>query len=153
VLVPLLHGSTSGALAAGLWRFDRTGRARDIAAYAVPVSVIAAIGFYYVGQLLANNGVAPLIVLLYQAIPVALLLVYIRFLLHYSLLEEARDLGFHAVVCPNCHRHVMAAGFCPNCGVALTAAPRSAAKPKTAEAASTAAPGTPSTTTTPSEGA
>jgi RsiW-degrading membrane proteinase PrsW (M82 family) len=153
VLIPLLHGSTSGALAAGLWRFDRTGRARDIAAYAVPISVIATIGFYYVGQLLANNGVAPLIVLLYQAIPVALLLVYIRFLLHYSLLEEARDLGFHAVVCPNCHRHVMAAGFCPNCGVAFTAAPRPAATPKVADATSTPTPGAPATTTTPSEGA
>jgi RsiW-degrading membrane proteinase PrsW (M82 family) len=125
VLIPLLHGSTAGAVAAALWRSDRSGQARSIASYGVPVAVVAVIAFYYIAQLLANNGVGPLIVLLYQAIPVTALLVYIRFLLHHALLQEARDFGYHAVVCFHCHRHVMAAGFCPNCGVALTVGPRS----------------------------
>lgn len=127
VLVPLLHGSTAGAIAATLWRSDRTGHARAISTYGIPFAVVASIAFYLVGQVLTDNGVAPLIVLLYQAVPVALLLVYIRFLLHHALLEERRGMGFEPVVCPNCHRHVMAAGFCPSCGVALEAAPRRAA--------------------------
>jgi RsiW-degrading membrane proteinase PrsW (M82 family) len=127
VLIPLLHGSAAGAIAASLWRTDRRGRARALGTYGIPIAVIASIAFYYVGALLASNGVQALIVLLYQAIPVGLLLVYIRFLLHHSLLEEAAGLGFVAVVCANCHRHVVAAGFCPNCGVAIAAAPRRAA--------------------------
>jgi RsiW-degrading membrane proteinase PrsW (M82 family) len=126
VLIPLLHGSSSGAITAALWRRDRTGRAREISTYGIPVAILTSIGFYYIAQILTNNGVSPLIVLLFQAIPVALLLVYIRFLLHHTLLQEARDMGFRAIVCPSCHRHVMAAGFCPNCGVALTASPRKA---------------------------
>jgi len=123
VLVPLLHGSAAGAIAAALWR-TRTGSAARIAPYGIPLAVVASVAFYYVAQVLQNNGVAPLIVLLFQAVPIGLLLIYIRFLLHYSLLDEARDLGFNSLVCPNCHRHVMAAGFCPHCGVALSANPR-----------------------------
>jgi hypothetical protein len=32
-------------------------------------------------------------------------------------------MGYAETVCPNCHMHIVASGFCPNCGVALTAAP------------------------------
>jgi len=34
-------------------------------------------------------------------------------------------MGFAETVCPKCHRHIVASGFCPNCGMALTAAPTS----------------------------
>lgn len=137
VLVPLLHGSTGGAIAAALWRPHRGSlRAGTIAVLGIPIALLACIAFYLVAQVMANAGVAPLVVLIYQALPVGLLLVYIRFLVHHALLDEARDMGFHAVVCPNCHRHVMAAGFCPACGTALSAAPRRAAV-----AAATAASG------------
>ena len=123
-LVPLLHGSTSGAISAALWRSDRVRTARSLGTWGIPVAVVAAVLFYYVGQTLTDHGISPLVVLLYQAIPIGALLVYIRFLLHHSLLEEAAGLGFHPIVCANCHRHVMAAGFCPHCGMAVDAAPR-----------------------------
>jgi len=52
-------------------------------------------------------------------------LVYVRYLLHHSLLEEAAHMGYAETVCANCHMHIVASGFCPNCGMALTAAPTS----------------------------
>ena len=52
-------------------------------------------------------------------------LIYVRYLLHHALLEEAAHMGFAETVCPNCHMHIVASGFCPNCGMALTAAPTS----------------------------
>ncbi|MBV8194664.1 MAG: PrsW family intramembrane metalloprotease, partial [Candidatus Dormibacteraeota bacterium] len=131
VLVPLLHGSTAGAIAASVWRSRKGARARALSTYGIPAALIATLLFYTLGQWLSNTGVGPLIVLIYQAVTIAMLLVYIRFLLHYALLEEARDLGFHPVICFNCHRHVMAAGFCPNCGVALSASPRRGATAST----------------------
>ncbi|MBV9100748.1 MAG: PrsW family intramembrane metalloprotease [Candidatus Dormibacteraeota bacterium] len=133
-LVPLLHGSTGGAIAAALWRPHRDARAGALAVLGIPVALLACLAFYLVAQVLANAGLAPLIVLIYQALPVALLLVYIRFLVHHALLDEARDMGFTPVVCPSCHRHVMAAGFCPACGVAVRAAPRRAAAAATSGA-------------------
>lgn len=146
VLVPLLHGSTGGAIAAALWRPHRGGSA-PLAVWGIPVALVAVILFYLVAQILTDtnssvfggSGVSPLIVLLYQVIPIGLLLVYIRFLLHYALIEEAADLGFRSLVCPNCHRHVMASGFCPNCGVALAATSKAAG----AAAAATPAGATP----------
>jgi hypothetical protein len=49
--------------------------------------------------------------------------IYIRYVLHHALLQEAVHMGFAQTMCPNCHRHIVAAGFCPNCGKALSAAP------------------------------
>lgn len=127
VLIPLLHGSASGVAAASLWRGDRAGRARALGLAGVGVAVVLSILFYLIGQLLQNNGVAALVVLAFQVLPVGALLVYARYLMHHALLEEAAAMGFRPAVCPHCHRHVVAAGFCPNCGVALSAGPRSAA--------------------------
>ncbi len=124
VLVPLLHGSASGAVTATLWRSTRGGTARWVSMFGIPLALIAVVAFYAGGQILATHAVAPLIVLLYQLAVVLVVIVYIRHLVHHSLLEEGRDLGFRAVVCPHCHHHLMAAGFCPSCGTTLTAAPR-----------------------------
>lgn len=126
-LVPLIHGSASGLVTAGVWRRDRRGPARGLGAAAVVVAVTMSIAFYLIAQLMQNAGAPPLVVLAVQLVPVAVLLVYTRHLLHHSLLEEATDLGFRPVVCPNCHRHVVGAGFCPSCGGAFDAGPRSRA--------------------------
>jgi hypothetical protein len=32
-------------------------------------------------------------------------------------------MGFAETVCPGCHIHIVASGFCPSCGMALAAAP------------------------------
>jgi RsiW-degrading membrane proteinase PrsW (M82 family) len=127
VLIPLLHGSASGVAAASLWRADRRGRARLLGVFGVAVAILLSIAFYLVGELLQLNSASTLVVLAFQVLPVAELLVYARYLLHHSLLEEAAGMGFRPAVCPHCHRHVVAAGFCPNCGVAISAVPRSGA--------------------------
>jgi RsiW-degrading membrane proteinase PrsW (M82 family) len=124
VLVPLIHGSASGAIAATLWRPARGGSARWVSLFGIPVALVTVLAFYAGAQVLASHDAAPLIVLLYQAVTVLVLIVYIRHLVHHALLEEGRDLGYRAVVCAHCHHHVMAAGFCPSCGSAISASPR-----------------------------
>ena len=124
VLVPLIHGSASGTVTATLWRSTRQGSARWVSYFGIPLAVVVVLAFYAGSQVLVSHDSAPLIVLLYQAATVIVLIVYIRHLVHHSLLEEGRDLGYRAVVCAHCHHHVMAAGFCPSCGSALTASPR-----------------------------
>jgi RsiW-degrading membrane proteinase PrsW (M82 family) len=124
LLIPVLHGSTAGAITATLWRPSRTGSGRWVSYFGIPIVLIAVIAFYAGGQILGNHGVGQLIVLLYQTALALLVVVYIRHLVHHSLMEEGRDMEYRPIVCPHCHHHVMAAGFCPSCGVALSASPR-----------------------------
>lgn len=127
ILVPLIHGSASGVAVASLWRVDRRGKARALGAAGAVVAAALSIAFYLGGEVMQVNGVSALVVLAFQLLPVGLMLVYARYLLHHALLEEATGMGFRPAVCPHCHRHIVAAGFCPNCGVALTGNPRNAA--------------------------
>lgn len=124
LLIPLLHGSTAGAVAATLWRPSRTGSGRWIALFGVPIVLVAVVAFYTGGLILDNHGVGQLIVLFYQTALALLVVLYIRQLVHHSLLEEGLGQEYRPIVCPYCHHHVMAAGFCPSCGVALSASPR-----------------------------
>jgi hypothetical protein len=87
--------------------------------------VIAHVAFSTGTVLMKDAGINPLFILVWQAVVVGALLIYIRYLLHYALLEEAAHMGFAETVCPNCHMHIVASGFCPNCGMALSAAPTS----------------------------
>jgi hypothetical protein len=85
--------------------------------------VIAHIAFAAGTLVMKDSGVNPLAILVWQAVVVGALLIYVRYLLHHALLEEAAHMGFAETVCPSCHTHIVASGFCPNCGMALTAAP------------------------------
>jgi len=89
----------------------------------VAVAVIAHVAFSLGTQLWKDALLSPLFILVWQAVIVGAVLVYIRYLLHHALLEEAAHMGYAETVCPNCHMHIVASGFCPNCGKALTAAP------------------------------
>ena len=121
---PLLQGSATGIVVAAVWRFRR-GRLARREAGAVAVAVIAHVAFSLGTQILRDAAVAQLFILVWQAVIVGALLIYVRYLLHHALLEEAAHMGFAETVCPNCHMHIVASGFCPNCGMALTAAPTS----------------------------
>ena len=122
VFQPLLQGSATGMVVATVWRYRR-GRLSRREIGGVAMAVIAHIAFAAGTQLLKDAAVSQLLVLIWQAVVVGALLVYIRYLLHHALLEEAAHMGFAETMCPNCHMHIVASGFCPNCGVALTAAP------------------------------
>jgi hypothetical protein len=89
------------------------------------MAVLAHVAFSGGTQVLKDTSISPLFILVWQASIVGALLVYIRYLLHYALMEEAAHMGFAETLCPNCHMHIVASGFCPNCGLALTAAPTS----------------------------
>ena len=122
VFQPILQGSAAGMIAAAVWRFRR-GRLANREIGAVAVAVVAHVAFAMGTLLFRDLGAAQLFVLVWQAAIVGGLLIYVRYLLHHALLEEAAHMGFAETVCPNCHMHIVASGFCPNCGMALTAAP------------------------------
>ncbi len=122
VFQPLLQGSTTGIIVAAVWRYRR-GRLGRLEIGGVAAAVAAHIAFSLGTQLWKDALLSPLFILVWQAVVVGTVLVYIRFLLHHALLEEAAHMGFAETVCSNCYMHIVASGFCPNCGMALTAAP------------------------------
>jgi RsiW-degrading membrane proteinase PrsW (M82 family) len=122
VFQPLLQGSATGMIVATIWRYRR-GRLGGREIGGVAMAVIAHIAFSGGTQLMKDTSVNQLIVLIWQAAVVGALLIYIRYLLHHALLEEAAHMGYAETICPSCHMHIVASGFCPNCGMALTAAP------------------------------
>ena len=141
VFQPLLQGTTTGMIVATIWRFRR-GRLAGRELGAVAMAVIAHVAFSTGTVLMKETAVNPLFIILWQAVVVGMLLIYVRYLLHYSLLEEAAHMGFAETVCPNCHMHIVASGFCPNCGMALSAAPgpvRRGRRPRAEPAAKTQA--------------
>jgi PrsW family intramembrane metalloprotease len=139
ILLPLLQGSTTGLITASLWRAGK-GLSGHREVGAIVLAVTAHVAFLFVSQVLVNDGVQQIVVLAYQTAIVGGLLVYIRYLLHHALLEEAGHMGFAATTCPNCHRHIVAEAFCPDCGKALAAAPASVRDRSTPAAAESAAP-------------
>lgn len=123
VLTPLLQATCTGVLVASLWRPGRLSR--PLYALGVPVALGAHVLYSAVSQLLQDHSVNAATVLFFQAAVVGLMLVYVRHLVHDALLDEAKDFGFQTVTCPHCRRSVGAAAFCPLCGGAVTAGPRS----------------------------
>lgn len=125
VLLPLLHGSTTGAIACALWQVGRSRfTPRDAAV--IVLAVAAHIGFILISQVLSDRGLSQMLILGWQAAVVATMLVVIRYLLHETLREEALDLGFIECICPNCRHQVVAARYCPLCGKVLGSAAASA---------------------------
>src|ERR1700730_6811863 len=122
VFQPILQGSATGMIVATIWRFRR-GRLAGREIGGVAMAVIAHVAFSIGTVVMKDASFNPLFILLWQAVVVGSLLIYVRYLLHCSLLEEAAHMGFAETVCPNCHMHIVASGFCPNCGMALSAAP------------------------------
>jgi RsiW-degrading membrane proteinase PrsW (M82 family) len=117
VLLPIMQGSTTGVIAVSIWRMGKGG----LLVLAGPLAALLAHAALVGGtQLIQAWGQSQLVWLAWQTLIVGALLIYIRYLLHHALLDEASHLGMVETRCPNCHRHVYAAGFCPSCGKALT---------------------------------
>lgn len=131
VLYPLMQATCTGIVCAAIWRQARGGlHLREL--LGLPVAAVGHAAFVWVSALLVESDQHPLVVLAWQALMVAGLLVYLRYVMHHALIQEAAHLGFQETVCPGCHVRVVASGFCPNCGLALSAAPSSVRR--TAEA-------------------
>jgi RsiW-degrading membrane proteinase PrsW (M82 family) len=125
VLIPLLHGSCSGLVAASLWR-PRGGRDAALRAAGLPLAIIADVGFAAGSEVLDDAGLSPLYVLLWQAATVIAVLVAIRVLLHAAVLDEGAALGLREQRCQHCGAVSEAAGFCPRCGAHLAGRPAAA---------------------------
>ncbi len=120
VLLPVLHGSSTGAITAALWRLGRK-RAGRLEAGVVVAALGSQIAVPVGSQLLLAGGFGQPVILIWQALIVGGLLICVRFVLHLALMDEARDFGLVRTTCPSCHQEVTAGGFCPSCGMALTA--------------------------------
>jgi RsiW-degrading membrane proteinase PrsW (M82 family) len=118
VLVAIVNACTTATITAMLWRARRS-RERHVGAVrgvkgaiivAFATQLVLGIAGYYVGSLLG-------LVLLW-AFAAVVLLVWVRVLVHYALIDESLDFGVGELgPCPECHRMVPAMNFCPSCGV------------------------------------
>jgi RsiW-degrading membrane proteinase PrsW (M82 family) len=132
LLTMLVNACTTGLVAAAIWlrRYDRRRAGRPWRS-----SVPAAIAFAF-GAQIALGTIGFLLhdlilhVLVYALAATALLL-YVRLVIHESLLVEGAE---HEIgpdsMCPECHRIVPTMAFCPACGAARAAAPKG--KPRVA---------------------
>jgi RsiW-degrading membrane proteinase PrsW (M82 family)/RNA polymerase subunit RPABC4/transcription elongation factor Spt4 len=128
LLVPLISASTTGLIAGALWL--RRGSVRAHAAQSwttslwasIGVAAAAQVGLALVNILVSGSTVA---VLIYGLVAGGLL-IWVRVALHHMLLSEAVlvKIGPDSV-CSNCHRVVPRMAFCPHCGIATRATPKS----------------------------
>ena len=128
ILVTLVNTSTTALITASVWlrRYDRkrSSRAWEVG---VPAAVLVGFGAQVVLGLMTfalTELVAQVLVWTLAAIG---LMLYVRQLIHQALLAEgpAHEIGPDSQ-CPECHRIVPTMAFCPHCGAARAAAPRSA---------------------------
>src|SRR5207253_2029709 len=88
IFQPLLQGSATGIVVAAIWRYRR-GRFARRELGGLGTAVVAHIAFSLGTLLLKDSQVNALFVLVWQAAVVGAVLIYVRYLLHHSLLEEA----------------------------------------------------------------
>jgi len=128
LLVPLVNGSTSGLVAGAFW-LHRGEVRRQVthnlfssvpSALALAAVVQAALGLVSV---LVDSEVA---VVLVYALALGLLLLWVRIAIHHMLLAEAVEVEIGPLApCTHCHRMVPRMAFCPHCGIATRATPKS----------------------------
>ncbi|HEY8643614.1 MAG TPA: PrsW family glutamic-type intramembrane protease [Candidatus Dormibacteraeota bacterium] len=128
LLVPLLNASTTGVIAGAFW-LNRGELRRHMShnlfssipsAIAIAAILQAALG---VVNVLISNEVGVVIV---YTLAVGLLLFWVRIAIHHMLLAEAVDVVIGELApCSHCHRMVPRMAFCPHCGIATRATPKS----------------------------
>ena len=127
LLVPFVNASLSGLLAGVLWL--RRGRTRALPAHgwtislgtAVVVVAVLRVGLGLVNVFVLSMAVA---VIAYLAATIVLLL-WVRVVIHHMLLAEAVEVTIGPEApCSHCHHIVPRMAFCPHCGVATRATPK-----------------------------
>jgi hypothetical protein len=131
IFAPLMAGSTTGLITAALWRRRTPGKVGRLELGGVAVALVMAVAFVLVDRLLVGFGLPRLLGVGWQIVCVGVVIVYLRIVLHTALLEEAGNVGFAYTTCPNCRADIIAAGFCPSCGMALSAVPASVREART----------------------
>jgi hypothetical protein len=127
LLNPFLNASTTGLIAGALWL--RRGKVRSLAAHGwttslwvsilIPVVVWSILGLVNISVLTTALSAAA-----YAVLAVAMLL-WVRVAVHHMLLAEAVDVAIGPPMpCFHCHRLVPRMAFCPHCGIATRATPK-----------------------------
>lgn len=127
VVAGLVNASTTSAITTSTWlrRHGRANERHDHRALRLPVNVVVAFAFqiglgltsYFLGSLL--------LVSILWAVGAAILLLWMRIIIHNALLREGLTHEVGApTVCPECHHLVPTMHFCPHCGSSRTAAPK-----------------------------
>jgi RsiW-degrading membrane proteinase PrsW (M82 family) len=130
LLTPFIYASTTGLIAGALWLRRRPRR--TLSAYGwtttlwlqVLIAAVVQVGLGLASIYVASQTWATLIFLL----AAILLLLWVRVALHHYLLAEAADTGTEPgppMPCSHCHHVVPRMAFCPHCGVATRATPKS----------------------------
>jgi len=132
LLAALVNSSTTGMLTASLWQraHRRVAGRHTHPALALPAVVITAFGAQIALGLLSYYAGSLVLLVVIWAIAAAVLLVWLRVVLHSALLDESAE---HLVgppsACPECYHLVPTMRFCPVCGVARTASPKHSRPP------------------------
>jgi RsiW-degrading membrane proteinase PrsW (M82 family) len=129
LIVPLINASTTGLICATLWLM-RGRRRREVhhRLASLPSSAVSAV---LAQSLLGVSAVAlrqPWEQLVVYLVVALLVLLLVRFALHSMLLAEAVEVGIGPPFpCSHCHHVVPRMAFCPNCGIATKATPKTGA--------------------------
>ena len=120
ILMPLLHGSTTGVLVGSLWRFADHSLA-GLRWIGVGSAFLAHAGFVTGSNLLQAAAAEPIVVLAWQSIVVAAELMLLRVVLDRAVHAEAAEFGPADQTCGHCGWAGQASAFCPSCGRAIAA--------------------------------
>ena len=127
VLVSLVNASTTGMITAALWlhRYDRR-RAQRAWEVSVLAALIVGFGVQVILAMLTFTIPDLIVQVVVWGIATIAVMLYVRQVIHQALLSEgvAHEIGPDSQ-CPECHHIVPTMLFCPNCGAARQAAPRS----------------------------
>jgi hypothetical protein len=124
---PVTAAAAGGMVGAALWatrRVDGQIRARPLTAVLPALGVVLVV--YAVLGLIDITPMAPWLLMVLHLVIAAGAVLALRIAVHLSLLHEAHDLlQGPPLLCPECHHVVPDMAFCPNCGAATRASPRS----------------------------
>jgi hypothetical protein len=129
VLEPLIAAGVIGSVAAAFWlRYRAPVRDRSAMGFAGNPAIAIVVGaVLLVVSGLARSALGPISTLIVELIVLAIALLWLRFVIHFGLLEEAREVAIGpSIRCPNCGHETPHHTFCGNCGISLSALPRRA---------------------------
>jgi RsiW-degrading membrane proteinase PrsW (M82 family)/RNA polymerase subunit RPABC4/transcription elongation factor Spt4 len=126
-LLPIVNASTTGLICAALWLLNGRRRAEVHHVLAsLPITAVVALVAQGVLGAAALILIQPWELLVLYLVVAAILIVLVRIALHSMLLAEAVDVTVGPPFpCSHCHHLVPRMAFCPNCGVATRATPKS----------------------------
>ncbi|HEY7780917.1 MAG TPA: PrsW family glutamic-type intramembrane protease [Ktedonobacterales bacterium] len=135
ILMPLLDAATAGLICAALWAWRRPAEGGEVGWLAWPPAAVLVAAL---GQVIPNVASdlfgGEIRDLIWYAIVLVILILFVRHVLHHSLIARAHALGHGGTLrCPHCGREAPDLPFCPHCGLALRSAAKRERRPAAPE--------------------